>query len=87
MTLLESFSKLVERREAVKLYVYMCVAHTRAIFVLLSSLEYLCVPAQAHALETGTGYTWLLEIDSRAGATLHVCQSHSFVKLPVSSTV
>ena len=62
--LLEGFSKLVERRAAVKLY----LAHKLAGFFLLSSHEYLRVP-------------------SRAGATLHACHSHSFVKLPVSGTV
>ena len=70
--LLESFS---ERREAVKLY----LAHKLARFFLLSSLEYLRVHSN-----TGTGYTRLPEIDSQAGAALHACHSHSFIKLPVS---
>ena len=43
------------------------------------------VPVLARALETGTGYTRLPEIDLQAGATLY--HSHSFVKLPVSGTV
>ena len=43
MRLLERFSKLVERREAVKLY----LAHKLARFFLLSSLEYLRVPSRA----------------------------------------
>ena len=46
--LLESFSKLVERREAVNLY----LAHKLARFFLLSSLKYLRVPLRACALET-----------------------------------
>ena len=58
---LESFSKLVEKREAVKLY----LAHKQARFIYCCGVQ-------------------LPGIDSRAGATLHVCHSHLFVKLPVS---
>ena len=65
--LVESFSKLVERREAVKLY----LAHKLAGFFLLSSFEYLRVPLQARALETGTGYTRVPEIDSQAVQALY----------------
>ena len=51
------------------------------------------VPVRARALETGTRYTWLPEIDSLVGTTptrvslTHVCQVASFVKLPVSGSV
>ena len=73
--LLESFSKVVERREAVKLY----LAHKLArVFFAVESQILVC------ALKTrvpGTGYTRLLEFDLQADATLHVCHSHSFVKL------
>ena len=82
--LLENFSKLVERREAVKLY----LAHKLTRFYLLLSLEYLRVPARAHALEIRVPgiYTQLPEIDSRAGATLHVSLA-LIIKLPMSGTV
>ena len=63
--LLESFSKLVERREAVKLY----VAHELAKLFAVESRILACALASACTRNTGTGYTRLLEIDSRAGAS------------------
>ena len=41
-TLLESFSKLIERREAVKLYVYMCVAHNE-LYLFCCRVSNTCV--------------------------------------------
>ena len=63
--LLESFSKLVERREAVKLY----LAHELAKFFAVESRILACALASACTRNAGTGYTRLPEIDSRAGAS------------------
>ena len=63
--LLESFSKLVERKEAVKLY----LAHELAKFFAVESQILACALASACTRNAGTGYTRLPENDSRAGAS------------------
>ena len=84
MRLLESFSKLVEKRDSRSIP----SSQTRSVFLLLS-LKYLCVPSRVRALET-----WVLGTRSFRKLTheqalhyMRACNSHSLVKLPVSYTV
>ena len=53
MRLLESFSKLVERREAVKLY----LAHKLARFFAVESPILACARGSVCTQNAGTGYT------------------------------
>ena len=65
--LLESFSKLVERREVVKLY----LDHKLARFFAVESRVLACALASMHVHSIrGYGYMRLPEIDSWAGASL-----------------
>ena len=81
--LLESLSKLVEQRGAVRVY----LAFKLVRFLLLSP-EYSCECSSTSECTGSTReHTWVPEIASWVGTTLLMCHSHSFVKLAVSCTV